>query len=106
MTDSIEEDFKLARESIRDAIKTGTRALEDLVAVANASEHPRAYEVLSSTISTITNSAEKLLEINKKKRELSPISNDASGPQTINNTLVMTSAEMLEFLKTKLADES
>ena len=43
-----EKDLDYARENYYHLIETGRRSLEDLVDVANQSQHPRAYEVIQT----------------------------------------------------------
>ena len=48
-----EKDYQYARENFYNVIEKGTHALEDMIEVARASEHPRAYEVVSTIMKTL-----------------------------------------------------
>lgn len=97
---SPESDFELAQDTIRDAIKKTAAAIDDLIGLAKASEHPRAYEVLNGMLAQITSSSESLLEIHKKKKEIVK-KDETPGNVTNNNTLVMTTADVLKLLRGK-----
>lgn len=97
--DDIENDFKYTRENLYSVIEQGNKALEDMIDVARASEHPRAYEVVSTLMNTLVNANKDLLDLSKKKKELAP-KEEFSGPQTVNNNLfVGSTADLQKALK-------
>ena len=66
----VHEDFAFARSNIKNLIRQGNTAVNDILDVARASEHPRAYEVASNLIKTMAEMNKDLLDIQKKKIEL------------------------------------
>jgi len=95
----IENDFKYTRENLYTVIEQGNHALEQMMDVARASEHPRAYEVVSTLMTTLVNANKDLLDLSKKKQELAP-KEDFGGPQTVNNNLfVGSTADLQKALK-------
>jgi|TARA_R110000796_G_scaffold65186_16_gene150811 hypothetical protein len=61
-----ERDFKYARQNFIDIIEKGSRALEELMDVAVQSQHPRAYEVLATTMKTLIDANKDLVEMSRK----------------------------------------
>ena len=49
----IDSDYKYARENLYGVIEKGTEALDTLIELAKASEHPRAFEVVSQLTKTL-----------------------------------------------------
>ena len=100
-----EEDFAVARENVKDILDKGTEALAGILRIAEASEHPRAYEVAANLIKTLTESNKSLLDLHETRRQLAPIkveekkSEQASGNVTNNNVFVGSTAELLELIK-------
>jgi hypothetical protein len=92
-----EEDFDYARDNIKGAIDNGTEALEQLIDIADQSQHPRAYEVISTLINTIVSANKDLLDLSKKKKEIAAV-DKKEGPQTINNNLILTTADLQKML--------
>ena len=45
--DKANDDFEYSRQIKHDLLAKGSAALEDMIDVAKATEHPRAFEVLS-----------------------------------------------------------
>ena len=50
--ETVDTDFKYARENLYNIIEKGSDALNTLVDVANQSQHPRAFEVVSQLVKT------------------------------------------------------
>ena len=91
-----ENDYEYARENFYNVIEKGTQALEDMLDVAKASEHPRAYEVVSTLMKTLVDANKDLVEMGKKKaQEEAP----KDVPVTNNNLFVGSTAELQQLLK-------
>jgi len=94
-------DFSLARTNLMELIQSGTVSLERLTDIASQSQHPRAFEVVSTMINTLVNANKELLQLQTKIRELNALDGKgAGGPQVINNNLFVGSThELLKTLK-------
>jgi hypothetical protein len=98
---SVDDDADFARGNIRNLIEKGNKAMDELLLVANASEHPRAYEVAAGLIKNLADLNKDLLEIQKRKKDLSP--QDASNAKSINvdkAVFVGSTAALVKLLKT------
>lgn len=67
---NIDNDFEYARQTYHDIIAKGSAALDDMMEVARATEHPRAFEVLSTMMKTIADVNGNLLDLHKKKKDV------------------------------------
>jgi len=97
----VEDDAEFARGNIRNLIEKGNKAMDELLLVANASEHPRAYEVAAGLIKNLSDLNKDLLEIQKRKKDLSP--QETSNAKNINvdkAVFVGSTAELVKLLKT------
>lgn len=63
-------DAEYARQNMRHLIEKGTEAIEEILMVARHSEHPRAYEVASNFIKSISDMNRDLLHLHKQKQSL------------------------------------
>jgi len=92
-----EDDFEYARGNLLNIIEKGAEALDGILDVAGQSQHPRSYEVAANLIKTMSEVNKDLLELSKRKQELS---GEAGNAKTINNNLfVGSTAELQKFLK-------
>ncbi len=67
----VKDDYEFSRATYKELITTGTASLEILAELARESEHPRAFEVLSKAIKDIGDVTDKLMTLQKSKKELS-----------------------------------
>jgi hypothetical protein len=98
-TDHSADDYEFARKNIKEIIEKGNKALEDIADIAHQSESARAYEVTTNLIKTLVDANKDLLDLAKKKKDLSQKS-DSAGDKTVNNNLfVGSSSELLKMIK-------
>lgn len=102
--ETVDNDFKYARENLYNIIERGSDALNTLVDVANQSQHPRAFEVVSQLVKTLSDTNKDLLELQKK---IKVINKDITeGPKTVNNSLyVGNTADLQKFINKRKDSE-
>lgn len=100
-TTQVDADFDFARENLMDVINKGQEALFDLMDVARQSQHPRAYEVLSTMMNTMVGASKDLLDLQAKKKKLLEEDPTASPQQVTNNLFVGSTAELQKYLKNR-----
>jgi len=96
--ESIHNDFDYARENLMDVIEKGQEALFDLMDVARQSQHPRAYEVLSTMMNTLVGANKDLLDLQGKKKKLLEADPSANTQQVTNNLFVGSTSELQKML--------
>jgi hypothetical protein len=68
----IDSDFEFARNNIRELAEKGKIAVDNILQVASATDHPRAYEVAANLLKSMSDINKDLIELQKKKRDLMP----------------------------------
>ena len=96
---TIDDDAEYARQNIRELIEKGNNAIDSLLHVAKDSQHPRAYEVAANMLKNLTDMNKDLMEIQKRKKELSPIESNAKNINVDKAVFVGSTAELVKFLK-------
>lgn len=103
--DTIDNDFKYARENLYGIIEKGSDALDELVELAKQSQSPRAFEIVSQMVKTLTDSNKDLLELQRKNKLLKQ--EEQKGPSSVTNALfVGNTAELQKLLKDNKNDKS
>ena len=97
--DKVDRDYDYARTNFYNIIETGTEALEQMLDVAKASEHPRAYEVVSTIMKTLVDANKDLVSMSAKKQESEEDKNPSEKAMTNNNLFVGSTAELQQLLK-------
>jgi len=94
-------DATYARENIRALIDAGIPTLQNLIRIANDSQHPRAYEVATQLMKTMSDLNKDLMEIHKKELELSEkTASTENAPIHVKNAVfVGTTKELRNHLK-------
>lgn len=92
-------DYEYARTNFYNVIESGTEALEQMLEVAKASEHPRAYEVVATIMKTLIDSNKELVAMSSKKVKDDEIVPESNKPVTNNNLFVGSTAELQQLLK-------
>jgi hypothetical protein len=100
-TNDVEADFNHARTNIKSLIRKGDDAIDKLLLVADASEHPRAYEVAANLIKTMADLNKDLLDIQKKRKDLNGTSRQTeSGPINVDKAVfVGSTTELIKMIK-------
>ena len=93
--EDVDNDYKYARENLYGVIEKGTEALDNLIDLAKASEHPRAFEVVSQLTKTLVDANKDLLEIQKKVKDLKK-EDEKEQPQQVTNALFVGSTAELQ----------
>lgn len=101
-----EEDYHLARQTLRRLLVKGEDTLDSLMELSKNSETPRHYEVAGQFIKTLSDVSKDLLTIQKQAKEL-----DAdNGPSHINtqNNVVFagSTSELMKLLGKKNDDKT
>ena len=93
---NVDNDYKYSRDTYYELVEKGKESLELMIEVARESEHPRAFEVLSGMIKNVGDVNDKLMDLNKKNKDInkSDISMKAEG--TTNNNLFIGSTTDLQ----------
>jgi hypothetical protein len=97
--DEVETDAALARKNIKSLLDKGNGAIDNLLLVAQESEHPRAYEVAANFIKTLSDLNKDLLEIQKQKQNLRPVEINNQSINVEKAVFVGSTAELLKQIR-------
>ena len=98
-SDAVETDGALARKNIKGLLDKGGAAIDNLLLVAQESEHPRAYEVAANFIKTLGDLNKDLLEIQKQKQSLRPVEINNQSINVEKAVFVGSTAELLKQIR-------
>ena len=96
---NIDNDYKYSRDTYYELVEKGKQSLELMIEVARESEHPRAFEVLSGMIKNISDVNDRLMDLNKKKKEIDKKDEIKKIANTTNNLFVGSTTELQKLLK-------
>lgn len=96
-----EEDYVYSRDKIKELISKAEEAIDNMMALASETEHPRAFEVLAGMFKTTTDMMDQLITLQKKRKELTQSEEQkvsTSGSTTNNAIFVGSTTELQKFL--------
>lgn len=103
--EDIKKDYEYTRGNLYSIIEKGQEAIDSVLELAQETEQPRAYEVLGQLIKNVSDTTDKLMELQKKLKDVEEESGKNKGPSTVNNALfVGSTAELSKLLKNGLKD--
>lgn len=98
--DELERDYNYARGNMYTVIEKGVDGLEEMIAIAKQSQHPRAFEVIATLMKTISETNKDLVDLSKQKNAPKDDERAAGRPdQVTNNLFVGSTAELQQFIK-------
>ena len=100
--DDITRDYEYTRGNLYSIIEKGQEAIDGILELAQESDMPRAYEVAGQLIKSVSDATDKLMDLQKKLKDVNEESQQ-KGPNTVNNALfVGSTAELAKLIKTGL----
>ena len=104
--DDIDDDYDFARSKYYNLAEKGDEAIELMMELARESEHPRAFEVLSNMMKQNAEIADRLMELQKKKKEVHLKDAKAlPSKMTQNNVYVGSSTDLQRMLLKKMEEQ-
>jgi hypothetical protein len=94
-----DNDFEYSRRIYHDLLAKGSEALDEMMEVARATEHPRAFEVLSGMMKNMGDINGSLMDLHKKKKDFHKEDKPKEIPnQTTNNVFVGSTSDLQRML--------
>ena len=104
--DDITKDYEYTRGNLYSIIEKGQEAINGILELAQDSEMPRAYEVAGQLIKSVSDATDKLMDLQKKLKDVEEESTQ-KGPNTVNNALfVGSTAELAKLLKNGVKEQN
>ena len=95
----VEKDYKYTRGQLYSLIEKGQEAINGIMEVAGESASPRAYEVAGQLIKSVADTTDKLVDLQKKVKELDEDSPKSPSSVTNNALFVGSTSDLSKMLK-------
>ena len=95
----VEKDYKYTRGQLYSLIEKGQEAINGIMEVAGESASPRAYEVAGQLIKSVADSTDKLMDLQKKMKDIDEDSTKTQNNVTNNALFVGSTSELSKLLK-------
>ena len=107
VSEDIRKDYEYSRGNLYSIIEKGQEALNGVIELAQETEMPRAYEVAGQLIKSVSDATEKLIDLQKKLKEIQS-DDKKKGPTSVTNNALFigSTAELSKLLKQQKEDEN
>ena len=97
--DDVDKDYKYTRGQLYSLIDKGQEAINGIMEVAGESASPRAYEVAGQLIKSVADTTDKLMDLQKKVKEVDEEKSKTQNTVTNNALFVGSTSELSKILK-------
>ena len=97
--DDIKKDYEYTRANLYSLIEKGQEAINGIMELAGESDSPRAYEVAGQLIKSVGDVTDKLIDLQKKLKDVEETNNKTPTSTTNNAIFVGSTSELSKLLK-------
>ena len=102
----IEKDYEYTRANLYSIIEKGQEAINGIMEVAGETASPRAYEVAGQLIKSVADSTDKLMDLQKKLKEIDEDNPKKQNTVTNNALFVGSTSELSKMIKDGLLNNN
>ena len=95
----VAKDYEYTRANLYSLIEKGQESLNGIMELAGESASPRAYEVAGQIIKSVADTTDKLMELQKKVKEVDEEKSKGPSQVTNNALFVGSTSELSKMLK-------
>ena len=95
----VEKDYEYTRANLYSIIEKGQEAINGIMEVAGESASPRAYEVAGQLIKSVADTTDKLMDLQKKVKDVNEDNPSKTNKVTNNALFVGSTSELSKMLK-------
>nr|BDD45168.1 hypothetical protein 12 [bacterium] len=105
--EQIQKDYEYTRGNLYSIIEKGQEAIDGILELAQESDSPRAYEVAGQLIKSVADSTDKLMDLQKKLKDVNKEEKGATPTNVTNNAVFLGStAELQKYLKSSMKSDT
>jgi hypothetical protein len=98
-TEDVKKDYEYTRANLYSLIEKGQEAINGILELAGEGESPRAYEVAGQLIKSVGDVTDKLMDLQKKLKDVEEESSKTTNNVTNNALFVGSTSELSKLLK-------
>ena len=100
----VDKDYEYSRAQLYSLVEKGQEAVDGALDVAQQSDSARAYEVAGQLIKHVADTADKLIDLQKKMKEIDEDGPKAQTNVTNNSLFVGSTSELQKMLKKSMKE--
>ena len=102
MDEDLTDAYQQSKENLQGIIDSGKDAMEEILQIAKAGQHPRAFEVYGGILKNMVDANKELLAIQKQIRSMDESKKESKSQTNIDKAIfVGSTTELQKLLKNK-----
>jgi hypothetical protein len=101
MDSDLTDAYQQSKENLQGIIDQGQEAMYEILEIAKAGQHPRAFEVYATLLKNMTEANDRLLKIQKDMRDISGVKKESTTTNIDKAIFVGSTSELSKLLKSK-----
>ena len=102
MDEDLTDAYQQSKENLQSIIDSGKDAMEEILQIAKAGQHPRAFEVYGGILKNMVDANKELLAIQKQIRSMDESKKESKSQTNIDKAIfVGSTTELQKLLKNK-----
>lgn len=102
MDEDLTDAYQQSKENLQSIIDSGKDAMEEILQIAKAGQHPRAFEVYGGILKNMVDANKELLAIQKQIRSMDDSKKESKSQTNIDKAIfVGSTTELQKLLKNK-----
>ncbi len=97
--EDITKDYEYSRAQLYSLVEKGQEAVDGALDVAQQSDSARAYEVAGQLIKHVADTADKLIDLQKKMKDIDEVKDSKTTNVTNNSLFVGSTSDLQKMLK-------
>ncbi|CAB4133478.1 small terminase protein [uncultured Caudovirales phage] len=100
LEDDLTDAYNQSKDNLQDIIDQGKEAMDEILQIAKAGQHPRAFEVFGGILKNVVDANKELIAMQKQMREMDK-KNESSQTNIDKAIFVGSTAELSKFIQGK-----
>ena len=101
LNDDLSDAYQQTKENLQELIDQGKEAMEEILQVAKAGQHPRAFEVYGTLLKNVVDANKELLAVQKQMRDMTGAKKNDQGTTIDKAIFIGSTAELNKLIKGK-----
>ena len=101
LNDDLGDAYQQTKENLQELIDQGKEAMEEILQVAKAGQHPRAFEVYGTLLKNVVDANKELLAVQKQMRDMTGAKKNDQGTTIDKAIFIGSTAELNKLIKGK-----
>jgi len=101
LKEDLADAYQQTKDNLQDLIDQGKEAMEEILQIAKAGQHPRAFEVYGTLLKNVVDANKELLAVQKQMRDMNKSSKKDGDTRIDKAIFVGSTAELSKLIKGK-----